>query len=88
MAVREDDELVELVVYATPVELVGGEYDGAIVIPEFSLDMQALVVPRPAVLDNPCRVSCRDARETTHIDPSVVLYDGCMTCRIVCTIPV
>lgn len=38
----EDDALVELVVFATPVELVGGEHDGAIVIPGFSLDVQAL----------------------------------------------
>ena len=39
---HEDDELAELVVYATPVELVGGKHDGAIVIPGFSLDVQAL----------------------------------------------
>jgi hypothetical protein len=37
----EDDALVELVVYATPVELVAGAYDGAIVMPGFSLDVQA-----------------------------------------------
>jgi hypothetical protein len=39
---HEDDERAELVVYATPVELVGGEHDGAIVMPGFSLDVQAL----------------------------------------------
>ena len=39
---HEDEELVELVVYPTPVELVGGEHDGTIVIPGFSLDVQAL----------------------------------------------
>jgi hypothetical protein len=39
---HEDDELVELIVYPTPVELVGGEHDGAIVLPGFSLDVQAL----------------------------------------------
>jgi hypothetical protein len=33
---REEDDLVELVVYATPVELVGGEHDGTIVIPGFT----------------------------------------------------
>ena len=38
----EDDAFVERVVYATPVELVAGEYDGAIVMPGFSLDVQAL----------------------------------------------
>ena len=38
----DDDELTEVVVYATPVELVGGEHDGAIVMPGFSLDVQAL----------------------------------------------
>jgi hypothetical protein len=30
------------VVYATPMELVGGEHDGAIVLPGFSLDVQAV----------------------------------------------
>ena len=39
---HEDDEFVELVVYPTSVELVGGEHNGAIVLPGFSLDMQAL----------------------------------------------
>ena len=39
---HEDDECVELVVYPTPVELVGGVHHGAIVRPGFSLDMQAL----------------------------------------------
>jgi hypothetical protein len=39
---QEDDELVELLVYATPVALVGGAHDGAIVVPGFSLDVQAL----------------------------------------------
>jgi hypothetical protein len=39
---QEEDELVELVVYPTPVALVGGEYDGVIVMPGFSLDVQAL----------------------------------------------
>jgi hypothetical protein len=39
---HEDDELVALIVYPTPVELVGGEHDGAIVLPGFSLDVQAL----------------------------------------------
>jgi hypothetical protein len=39
---HEEDDLVELVVYATPVELVGGEHDGTIVIPGFTLDVQAL----------------------------------------------
>ena len=39
---HEDDALTEIVVYATPVELVGGEHDGAIVMPGFSLDVQEL----------------------------------------------
>ena len=37
-----EEELVELVVYPTPVELVGGAHDGTIVLPGFSLDVQAL----------------------------------------------
>jgi hypothetical protein len=39
---HEEEELLELVVYPTPVELVGGEQDGTIVLPGFSLDVQAL----------------------------------------------
>jgi hypothetical protein len=35
-------EIVELVVYPTPVELIGGEFDGAVVVPGFSLDVQSL----------------------------------------------
>ncbi len=38
----EENEHLELLVYATPVALVGGEHDGAIVVPGFSLDVQAL----------------------------------------------
>jgi hypothetical protein len=33
----------ELLVYPTPVELVGGAEDGAVVLPGFSLDLQALL---------------------------------------------
>ena len=39
---HEEEDLVDLIVYATPVELLGGEYDGTIVLPGFSLDVQAL----------------------------------------------
>jgi hypothetical protein len=39
---HEDEELLELMVYPTPVKLVGGEHDGAIVMPGFSLDVLAL----------------------------------------------
>jgi len=39
---HEEDELTELIVSPTPVELVGGEHDGAIVMAGFSLDVQAL----------------------------------------------
>jgi hypothetical protein len=39
---HEDEELLELIVYPTPVKLVGGEHDGAIVMPGFSLDVLAL----------------------------------------------
>jgi hypothetical protein len=48
-----EEDLVELVVYPTPVELVGGEQDGTIVIPGFSLDVQALqaVFERVTALD-------------------------------------
>lgn len=38
----EDDEILELVVYPTPVELAGGIDDGGVVIPGFPLDLQAL----------------------------------------------
>ena len=39
---HEEEDLLELVVYPTPIQLVGGEHDGAIVIPGFSLDVLAL----------------------------------------------
>jgi len=48
---HEDDELAELIVYPTPVELVGGEHDGAIVMPGFSLDVQALQIVFERVAD-------------------------------------
>jgi hypothetical protein len=39
----EEEALGELVVYPTPVELIGGAADGTVVIPGFSLDLQALL---------------------------------------------
>jgi hypothetical protein len=39
----EEDGLGELLVYPTPVELVGGEEDGAIVIAGFALDVHDLL---------------------------------------------
>ena len=39
---QEEEELLALLVYPTPVQLVGGEEDGAIVMPGFSLDVLAL----------------------------------------------
>jgi hypothetical protein len=39
---RTEEDLTELIVYPTPVELVGGAVDGAIVVPGFSLDLLAL----------------------------------------------
>ena len=39
---REEDGLWELVIYPTPVELMGGAEDGAIVAPGFSLDLEGL----------------------------------------------
>ena len=39
----EEDDLGELLVYPTPVELVGGEEDGAIVIAGFYLDLHELL---------------------------------------------
>jgi hypothetical protein len=39
---RIDEDLVELMVYATPVELVGGPDDGGLVDPEFHLDVGEL----------------------------------------------
>ena len=40
----EEEARGELVVYPTPVELVGGAADGTVVLPGFSLDLQALLV--------------------------------------------
>lgn len=37
-----EEDIIELIVYPTPVELVGGAADGAVVVPGFSLDLQAL----------------------------------------------
>src|SRR5688572_22041148 len=37
-----EEEIVELVVYPTPVELVGGAVDGAVVVSGFSLDLHTL----------------------------------------------
>ena len=39
---RQEDDFWELTVYLTPVELVGGAVDGAVVYPAFSLDVQGL----------------------------------------------
>ena len=39
---RLEEDIVELIVYPTPVELVGGAVDGAVVVPGFSLDLQML----------------------------------------------
>lgn len=38
-----EEAFTELIVYPTPVELVGGAEDGAIVIPGFTLDLEALL---------------------------------------------
>jgi hypothetical protein len=38
----EEDEFWEVVVYPTPVELLGGTHDGAVVAPSFSLDLEGL----------------------------------------------
>jgi hypothetical protein len=35
-----EEDLVDLVIDATPMERLGGEYDGTIVLPGFSLDVQ------------------------------------------------
>jgi hypothetical protein len=39
----EEDAHGELVVYPTPVELVGGAEDGTVVVPGFALDLHALL---------------------------------------------
>jgi hypothetical protein len=39
---EEDEELWEILVYPTPIELVGGAVDGAVVAPGFTLDLQDL----------------------------------------------
>ena len=40
---REEPDLAEVIIYPTPVELVGGEEDGALVISGFTLDIQSLL---------------------------------------------
>src|SRR5262245_57080787 len=39
---REEDGFWEIWIYPTPVELVGGAHDGAVVAPDFSLDLEEL----------------------------------------------
>ena len=39
---EEDEALWEILVYPTPIELVGGAVDGTVVSPGFTLDLQAL----------------------------------------------
>lgn len=39
---REEDGFWEIMIYATPVELVGGAVDGEVVAPGFSLDLGGL----------------------------------------------
>src|SRR5207302_122175 len=39
---REEDGFWEVMMYPTPVELLGGAHDGAVVIPGFSLDLERL----------------------------------------------
>lgn len=39
----QDLEMTDVIVYPTPVELIGGENDGIIVLPGFSLDIQELI---------------------------------------------
>jgi hypothetical protein len=39
---REEEGLWEVWLYPTPVELVGGRHDGAVVVPGFSLDLEQL----------------------------------------------
>ena len=39
----QEDDLTEVIVYPTPVELIGGEEDGALVTSGFTLDIQSLL---------------------------------------------
>jgi hypothetical protein len=39
---RDDDGMWEVIVYALPVEMVGGANDGGVVSPGFSLDLEGL----------------------------------------------
>ena len=66
---QEEDESVELMVYATPVALVGGAHDGAIVVPGFSLDVQALqaVFQRVTVLQWQAHGFGPDDEEGPHL---------------------
>jgi hypothetical protein len=47
---HEDEGLWEVVVYPTPVELVGGAHDGAVVVPGFTLDLEQLRAAFDAVV--------------------------------------
>ena len=40
---HQEDDLTTVILYPTPVELVGGEEDGSLVIAGFTLDIQALM---------------------------------------------
>lgn len=40
---RDEEDLSEMIVYPTPVELIGGAVDGEVVLTGFSLDLQELV---------------------------------------------
>ena len=47
----EQEEYVDLLVYPTPIELVGGADDGAVVFPGFSLDVHELCSTFDAISD-------------------------------------
>jgi hypothetical protein len=48
---REEDGFWEVWVYPTPVELVGGAHDGAVVEPGFSLDLEQLRAAFESITD-------------------------------------
>ena len=60
----EEDQFWEVIIYPTPVELIGGAVDGELVAPGFSLDLWAL----PSVFDEVIDVIWR-AHSFGPLDP-------------------
>ena len=86
---QEEDESVELIVYATPVALVGGAHDGAIVVPGFSLDVQALqaVFERVTVLQWQAHGFGPDDEEGPHLSLEGTYQGHSVWLRVLAEVP-